>query len=686
MDHPARRPRKKALCVGLNYPRQNQYKLYGCVNDCLNWEHLLKTTFGFDETRVLIDQHPEGQLATAPTQIPNRDNILAQLGWLCNTAEPGDCLCFVYAGHGCQVRNSNGEVDQALVPEDFGVLDERGNPPLVMDDELHALFQRLPAGSFLTMVLDCCHASRMLDVDCSLDSAAGRAVQRCDKPQEVRHCTAEAWQKMFIPNALARPRFIPTVAFTGPPRPRRIAPGVGAHVGRMTLDPGVTAFSFYASRPAQSALDANIKEHMQGVMSFCLQEALVQLRHRCTYQQLLEEACKKLDDIRKTYMPGMDQYIQLSFCPNSTPSQVVVLDAEYATVAQHRLYQRAKLAERGQSGEGGASPTDAQQYGGGGGGNERPTPYREASSDFVPSPMYQAPAAQANHSGREVAHVYVHIHAAHSLKNTDTGMFGDKSDPYVVAKVGKQEKRTPTVSNELNPVWKSENEFHFGVEEQHSVLDLAVWNSNVFKDDCIGRTGVDLLGLPPGQWHRRTDRLRDGSGELVYDVRIERPHARDLHLGGNGPSRPQRNEGPLQNPHRSREYAGDAACAGPACAGPAHGGGGHRGKALECGAAAPSGGSTDNLFGTPNLFGTMPNLLAAIGLGGPQPQQGMQMPGAQAGMLRTPSVQGAMPPPGRPLSVQAPPNMYTQMPGNGVAGSAPPYATGTYPQFTRSQY
>ena len=28
---------------------------------------------------------------------------LAQLGWLCESSEPGDCLAFVFAGHGCQV-------------------------------------------------------------------------------------------------------------------------------------------------------------------------------------------------------------------------------------------------------------------------------------------------------------------------------------------------------------------------------------------------------------------------------------------------------------------------------------------------------------------------------------------------------------------------------------------------------
>ena len=37
-------------------------------------------------------------------------------------------------------------------------------------------------------------------------------------------------------------------------------PGAGAHLGRMTLDPGVTAFCLAASRPFETARDASIKD------------------------------------------------------------------------------------------------------------------------------------------------------------------------------------------------------------------------------------------------------------------------------------------------------------------------------------------------------------------------------------------------------------------------------------------
>lgn len=389
---------KKALCVGISYLRQ-EHQLYGCINDCLNWTKLLEDQFSFDEVRVLIDQNPDGTDATAPTQIPTKNNILAQLGWLCSNIEPGDTLAFVFAGHGCQVRsqfNSAGEVDEALVPADFDALDADGNPQLVFDDELHALFARLPAGSFVTVILDCCHGGQMLDVPCMLDTSVRppKMTQECLRPREVFTRNEASWNKN--PHALARPRFRQSVQMRGRMREKRTEPGMGAHLGRMTLNPGVTAFMFAACNGAESALDANIKSHQQGVMSFCLQEALMSLRHRCTYQQLLDKACEFLEDIRDKYMQTMDQHISLSFSPNSAPTEAVFCDERYATLAQYRLHQGNQLAERGQSAD--QSPYDQGPPG------QPQNMMQSASTDFVPMPGYNAPRNMSSYPAQGPGH------------------------------------------------------------------------------------------------------------------------------------------------------------------------------------------------------------------------------------------------------------------------------------------
>lgn len=61
----------------------------------------------------------------------------------------------------------------------------------------------------------------------------------------------------------------------------------------------------------------------------------------------------------------------------------------------------------------------------------------------------------------------VRVIAAYDLMNTDTGFFGDVSDPYVTVRLEsqseKQQKRTHTINNDLNPRWNS-SPFLFPVE------------------------------------------------------------------------------------------------------------------------------------------------------------------------------------------------------------------------------
>mmetsp|Transcript_5400 Transcript_5400/g.13070 ORF Transcript_5400/g.13070 Transcript_5400/m.13070 type:complete len:457 (-) Transcript_5400:109-1479(-) len=370
---------KRALCVGLNYP-DSPHQLYGCVNDCLNWAFILEKDLGFDECRILIDQNPDGSLATAKTQVPTKANILSQLcDWLCASTQPGDVAAFVFAGHGVQVRAGN-EIEEALVPEDFDQRDRCGNPSVVMEDDIHMLLAGLPSGALVTLILDASHTAHMLDVPCSMDSTnqPHKVCNTVGRPREVRSRNEHPWRKST--HAYARPRFVPAVELRGN-RSRQKPAGLGAHVGRMTIGAGVTAFCFAAARCHETALDCSIKSHQQGAMSFCLQEALQQLKHRCTYEQLLSKASEVADDIREKYMPSMDQHFHLSFSPNAAPSEVVFLDARYASAAEHKMRQGAMQRERGNL----AVPTHGPTH-----------PMQEAETDFVPAPKMrqQMPAGQ----------------------------------------------------------------------------------------------------------------------------------------------------------------------------------------------------------------------------------------------------------------------------------------------------
>lgn len=146
---------KKALLVGINYPG-TEHALRGCVNDVVAMSELLSSKFGFEakNKRMLTD-------ASATTA-----NILDRLNWLVDGAKPGDVLYFHYSGHGSQFIDQNYDadfepdgLDEILCPIDLNWRDK-----IIRDDDLRDIFDKVPEGVNLTVVLDCCHSGSGIDV------------------------------------------------------------------------------------------------------------------------------------------------------------------------------------------------------------------------------------------------------------------------------------------------------------------------------------------------------------------------------------------------------------------------------------------------------------------------------------------------------------------------------------------
>ena len=94
---------------------------------------------------------------------PTKRNIRNALRWLVEGSRAGDSLVFHYAGHGTQVRDSDGDEvdgwDEALVPVDH---EREGN---IVDDELNAIIVRLlPRGATLHAITDACCSGTLLDL------------------------------------------------------------------------------------------------------------------------------------------------------------------------------------------------------------------------------------------------------------------------------------------------------------------------------------------------------------------------------------------------------------------------------------------------------------------------------------------------------------------------------------------
>lgn len=138
---------KKAFLVGINdYPGTSN-DLMGCVNDVQNMQDLLVSMFGFPAESVRLITDRQGTTA----------NILKGLENLVSGVHSGDLLVFHYSGHGSQIPDTSGdesdEFDEILCPYD---LDWKSK--VIRDDDLNRIFETLPAGIHLEVLLDCCHS------------------------------------------------------------------------------------------------------------------------------------------------------------------------------------------------------------------------------------------------------------------------------------------------------------------------------------------------------------------------------------------------------------------------------------------------------------------------------------------------------------------------------------------------
>lgn len=145
---------RKAVLVGINYPG-SQYALRGCVNDVTAMHEVLVTKVGFTDpanVRMLTD----GQATTS--------NMIAALEWLVKGAAAGDVLFFHYSGHGSQLPDGSDNdhepdgLDEIICPVD---LDWMSN--VIRDDDLRRIFDKVPLGVNLTILLDCCNSGGSLD-------------------------------------------------------------------------------------------------------------------------------------------------------------------------------------------------------------------------------------------------------------------------------------------------------------------------------------------------------------------------------------------------------------------------------------------------------------------------------------------------------------------------------------------
>ena len=137
--------RRRALCVGID--TYSVSPLSGCVNDAQEWRRTFQA-LGFEEPKMLTNGEA------------TRSTILGELSALLSSSHAGDVVAFQFSGHGTQLPDLNGDEaggdtpgeDEAMCPVDF----DQGR--FVIDDDLAAVFDKIPEGVSVTIFADCCHS------------------------------------------------------------------------------------------------------------------------------------------------------------------------------------------------------------------------------------------------------------------------------------------------------------------------------------------------------------------------------------------------------------------------------------------------------------------------------------------------------------------------------------------------
>ncbi len=143
---------KRAVVVGVNdYSVQGANNLSWCVRDAQSFYHLLVEAFGFEASSVYLYTDAAA----------SNSNITRALAYLVRISQPGDTICFYFAGHGSRVASTNAtDVDkyyECIIPHSGSWLS---------DWDLYRLADQLqPSWVNFTVVLDSCHSGGMHSSD-----------------------------------------------------------------------------------------------------------------------------------------------------------------------------------------------------------------------------------------------------------------------------------------------------------------------------------------------------------------------------------------------------------------------------------------------------------------------------------------------------------------------------------------
>ena len=279
--------KRRAFLVGLNRYPDPRNNLKGCVNDVLLMAKTLREQYRFDDAsgvRLLTDE----RATTA--------NIRKGLEWLVGDAAAGDSLVFHYSGHGSQVRDIHGDelsdnLDEIICPYDLD-----WNKPFT-DDDLAEICGRVPKGTLLTVILDCCHSGTGL-----------RNFLRPDLPIRYKFLAAPVEVRHRAEPHIENRGIDRSVTMTGPDRT--------LHIRRFGISLTKTNVVLVAGcRSDQTSADAWIDGDYHGALTYYLWRSLRDAKWRTTYRKLIEATGIALADHNYEQVPQLEGPAKLISSP-----------------------------------------------------------------------------------------------------------------------------------------------------------------------------------------------------------------------------------------------------------------------------------------------------------------------------------------------------------------------------------
>lgn len=154
---------KRALLVGINYLKNPNARLNGCIEDINNIRGVIMDAYGYLEQNITMLRDDD------PNKMPTKANIMVALQSIIANTGVNDEIWIHYSGHGTQIRDRNGDepdgADESVVPVDYMTAG------MISDDELFNMVRNIRGRAFL--VFDSCHSGSICDLQYSINYVNG---------------------------------------------------------------------------------------------------------------------------------------------------------------------------------------------------------------------------------------------------------------------------------------------------------------------------------------------------------------------------------------------------------------------------------------------------------------------------------------------------------------------------------